>query len=205
MEEGEYPPRMYWRYAWRERVKAKLFSPYRAIPSVLALAAQFIAKHKAHTPFTEMWIAIAIVVAVYLGIFVFESLWSLAILTPPKIYGAQVDVIGELAGKTSRLEAELREPPVSPLEQQRRQLVSKKVKELGEVGRKVLRCIEDHGQIKSPALIAEYLFSEMAIKSFLERAIPNELVVYENHTIRINPELKTAIEFVLVSEYAHER
>jgi hypothetical protein len=34
-EEVSYPPRLYWRYVWRHRAKAKWFSLYRVIPSVL--------------------------------------------------------------------------------------------------------------------------------------------------------------------------
>jgi hypothetical protein len=80
-----------------------------------------------------MWIASAIIIAVYLGLFIFESLWKFGVLTPPKIYGEQCEVVSELTAKNSWLETELREPQISPQEQRRRQLVSARIKELGEV------------------------------------------------------------------------
>jgi len=113
-EESNYSPRLYWRYVRRNRVKAKLFKLYRAIPATLTLVVQFIWKYKAHTPFTEMWIAIAIIVAVYFGLFAIESLWSTVVLTPPKIYAQQIDVIGELTAKNSILGRELQGAAGSP-------------------------------------------------------------------------------------------
>lgn len=52
-----------------------------------------------------MWIAIAIIVCVYMAIFIAESLWNFAALTPPKVYGEQVARIGELTTQNSALEA----------------------------------------------------------------------------------------------------
>lgn len=103
-EENYDPLLMYWRYAWRNRVKAKFFSPYRAIPPVLASVAQFVWKHKAHDPYMEMWIAIGIIVAVYLMLFALESLWKFLASTPPKIYGEQIEVIQQYIGQLGALE-----------------------------------------------------------------------------------------------------
>lgn len=200
-EESNYPLRMYWREVWRNRVKAKFFSPYRAVPTVIASAAQFVWKHKAHTPFTEMWIAIGIIVAAYLVLFVLESLWKFVASTPPKIYGEQIEVIQEYIGQVGALEEAHREPEVSPQEQRRRQLVSARIRELGEVGRHILRCIADHGEIKVLALSAEYDFGDAALNGFFQRAIPSALIRHENKQVSLNPELKPAIEFVLASEY----
>lgn len=123
-EESHYPLRMYWRYARRNRVKAKFFSPFRAIPTVVVFIAQFVWKHKAHTPFTEMWIAMGIIATVYLAFFALESLWKLVASTPPIIYGEQIEVIQEYVGRISALEEAQREPQVSPQEERRRQVVS---------------------------------------------------------------------------------
>jgi len=61
---------MYWRYVWRNRVKAKFFNPYRAIPSVVTFVLVFIWKHNANkTPFTEMWVTVTVTVGVYLGLY----------------------------------------------------------------------------------------------------------------------------------------
>lgn len=203
-QESKTPVLMYWRYAWRNRIKARFFSPYRAIPTVAASVLQFLWRHKAHTPFTEMWITVAIVVAVYLALFILESLWKFAVLTPPKIYDEQIEVIQNCMGQIGALEEAQREPQISPQEQRRRELVSPRIRELGEVGRHILRCIADHGEIRLLALHAEYNFGEATLNGFLQRAIPSSLVMHGNGNIRLNPELKPAIEFVLASEYSKD-
>lgn len=146
-EESNYPPRLYWHYIWRNRLKAKAFSLYRAIPAVLSFVAQFIWKHKPRTPFTEMWVATAIILAVYFGLFALESLRNAIVLTPPKIYAQQIDVIGELRAKNSALERELREPQVSPQEQRKRKAVHEMLESLGAVSFPILQTILDHGEI----------------------------------------------------------
>jgi len=91
---------MYWRYVWRNRVKAKFFNPYRAIPSVVTFVLVFIWKHNANkTPFTEMWVTVAVTVGVYLGLYWLNVLWSFLVLTPPKIYGEQIEVIQDGIGR----------------------------------------------------------------------------------------------------------
>ncbi len=203
-QESNYPPRMYWREAWQNRVKARFFSPYRAIPTVAASILQFVWKHNANTPFKEMWIAVAIIVGVYLTLFILESLWKLTVLTPPKIYDEQIQVIQEYIGKLGALEEAQRVPQISPQEQRRRQLVSARIRELGEIGRHILRCVADHGEIKVLALNAEYDFGEAALNGFLQRAIPGALVMHENGQLSLNPELKPAIEFVLASDFGKD-
>lgn len=151
-----------------------------------------------------MWITIAIVVAVYLALFILESLWRFAVLTPPKIYDEQIEVIQNCMGQIGALEEAQREPQISPQEQRRRELVSPRIRELGEVGRHILRCIADHGEIRLLALHAEYNFGEATLNGFLQRAIPSSLVMHGNGNIRLNPELKPAIEFVLASEYSKD-
>lgn len=103
-EESYDPVRMYWRYALRNRVKARFFSPYRAIPTVAVSIVQFVWKHKAHDPFAEMWIALGIIVAVYFVLFALESLWKFVASTPPKIYGEQIEVIQRYIGQLGALE-----------------------------------------------------------------------------------------------------
>ena len=185
-------------------MKAKFFSPYRAIPTLAASIIQFVWKHKANTPFKEMWIAVAIIVGVYLALFVLESAWKFIVLTPPKIYAQQIEVIQEHIGKLGALEEAQREPQISPQEQRRRELVSPRIRELGEVGRHILRCVTDHGEIRLLALSAEYNFGQAALNGFLQRAIPSGLVMHGNGQLRLNPELKPAIEFVLASEYGKD-
>ena len=201
-EEGKYSPRMYWHYARRERVKAKFFAPYRALPALLVSIAQFWWKHKAHTAFTEMWITIAIIVSVYLGIFMFESLWGFTVLTPPKIYQEQIELIADLMGKNSFLEDRLRGPQVSSQEKRRRESVSEIIKGLEQIGREMLRYIDDHGEVRNLALISR--FNDVAVHAFVNKTVPAGLVLYADHKMRINPELKSALEFVLDSEYSQQ-
>jgi len=95
-------------------------------------------------------------------------------------------------------------PEISEKEMRRRKLVSEKLKALGGVGRKIIRCVEDHGKINAMALSAEFGFSDMALNGFFKAALPNSLIRYENHVVSINPELESAIEFVLANEYDQE-
>jgi hypothetical protein len=200
--EEEYPPRMYWRYVRRNRVKAKFYSPYRAIPALLVFSVQFIWNHKAHTPFTEMWIAITIIIVVYFAIFILESLWSFTVLTPPKIYGEQVDLIRELGAKNSVLQNELRVPKVSSLELRRRELISAKLKELSVIEREFLRCIHDQGEIHRFSLLAK--FDPALVNKFIPSAVQSGLLLYREHVASVKPELKDALEFVLDDEYGQE-
>jgi hypothetical protein len=197
-EESNYPPRLYWHYIRRNRVKAKFFSLYRAIPAVLSFMAQFIWKHKPRTPFTEMWIAIAIIVAVYFGLFALESLWNTIVLTPPRIYAQQIDVIGELKAKNSILERELREPQVSPQEQRKREAV-REMAQFSDAGREIIRFILDNGD--TPLTTLRYDRFGKGIYETIQMAKNLNLVqerTSEKKTIlTINPEFKAALAFVL--------
>jgi hypothetical protein len=61
-----------------------------------------------------------------------------------------------------------------------------------------------HGEMKAVALSAEYDFGDMALNSFFQSAVPDALVLYVDHRVRVNPELKPAIDFVFASEYEKE-
>jgi len=147
-----------------------------------------------------MWVAILIIVSVYLTLFTLEVVRNFVLASPANIHSQQSETIATLTKEIESLKQQKEVPDVSPQEQRRRQMVSEKMKALGPVGRKILRCIADHGKIKSMALEAEYDFNGAALNGFYQRAITGSLILYENHVVSINPELKSAIEFVLAEE-----
>jgi len=149
----------------------------------------------------ELVITVSAILVVYAVIFGIETLWRFVVSTPVNIYAQQVDRIGELTAKNSFLEHELKEPSVTAQEQRRREMVSEKVKTLGEFGRKILRCIDDQGEVNALSLHAEYNFSEVMLNNFFAKAVPTGLILYQNHVVRIKPELKSALDFVLSNEY----
>jgi len=147
-----------------------------------------------------MWIALAIIVSVYLGLFILESLWKFVLLTPPKIYGEQIEVIQEYIGRNAALEKELREPAVSPEEERKRRLVAGKIKNHSVEAKKVLRCIMDHGTINSFALQAEVGFSEIAVNEAVIDGIAGSLILSIGNELSINPAFASALDYLLTSE-----
>jgi hypothetical protein len=93
---------------------------------------------------------------------------------------------------------------VSPQEQRRRNFVSAAVKNLGENGRRILRHIDDQGQVNANALRMDSLFSEVGVDKFVASALQAGLILYENHVITIKPDLRAAVGFVLSNEYGHD-
>jgi hypothetical protein len=199
-EEGSYPPRMYWRLAWRQRSKAKLFSLARVLPSLGIAVVQFFWLRN-NRPTVELWIIVGTIVTVYLVFWFLNILWNAVGLAPVKLYAEQIEVMSELRAKNSFLERELREPQVSPQDQRRRLMVSEKMKTFDEIGRKILRFIDDQGEVNALALQAEHNFAEAALRNFIAEAVPSGLILYQNHIVRIKPELKSAVEFVFANEY----
>src|SRR5580658_7334730 len=110
----------YWRMAWRERPHAKFFSLYRAIPGVLISAGQFLWKHKDHSSFTDMWIAIAIIIGVYFGLFALETIWNCGFVSPVNLSSRQSATIAALATENEGLKQKQAGPEVPAQEQRRR-------------------------------------------------------------------------------------
>jgi hypothetical protein len=187
----------YWQKAWRERPPAKFFSLYRAIPAVLVSIAQFFWKHKTHSSFADMWIAIAIIIAVYLVLSTLEAIRNFVVISPVNIYSRQSETIAAFSKENEVLKQKQAVPEVSPQERRRREIVSVEAKKLGEVGRKILRYIDDHGQVH--AMTLEEQFGD--IHDFVAKAMPGGLISYKDHLVDIKPELKSSVEFVLASEY----
>lgn len=92
---------VYWCCAWPERERVQFFRLYRLIPAVLTPLAQFIWKRPAQASLSDLWMALLIIVAVYLGLFLIESGWRFVVLTPPKIHEEQTRIIGDLHGQIS--------------------------------------------------------------------------------------------------------
>jgi hypothetical protein len=161
----------YWRMAWRERPRAKLFSLYRAIPAVLASTIQFLWKHKAHSPFTDMWIAIGIIVAVYMILSTLEAIRNYVVISPVNVHARQSGTIAALSKENEGLKQKQAVPEVSAQEQRRRELASAEIQKLGEFGRKILRYIHDRGQISATGLQLSGQFNERAVTNFLAIAI----------------------------------
>ena len=101
---------------------------YRAVPGVLVATAQFIWKHKTHSPFTDMWIVIAIIVSVYLGLFMLETIWNCVSISPVRIHSRQSETISAFAKENELLKLEQAIPEVSPQERRRRDIVSAEAK-----------------------------------------------------------------------------
>jgi hypothetical protein len=204
-EEHSYPAKMYWNYVWRQRSKAKLYSLNRAVPSiVIAIVQSLLRKNRS---FAELVLIVATIFGVYLGLFVLESLWKFVVDTPVKIYAEQIDLIAESGSKFSflerrcaELEAQRSNQNVSPQEQRRRELVSSSVTKLNEEEKKILRYVFDQGRIDANALKMSHQFDEASVQSFVAKALPGGLILYQNHVISIKPELAAAVEFVLFSQ-----
>jgi len=144
-----------------------------------------------------MWIAIAIIVAVYLVLSTLEAIRNFVVISPVNIYYRQSESIAELNQEHERLKQKLAVPEVSPQELRRREIVSVEANKLGETGRKMLRYIADHGQINAMTLVEKFGDTH----DFIAKAIPGGLITYRDHLIDIKPELNSAIEFVFASEY----
>jgi hypothetical protein len=197
-EEGSYSPRLYWRYLWRNRPKAKVFSFYRAVPSLLIASIQFLWFH-GKRPMKELWIIGGTICGVYLVLLTLENLWNFIVLAPVRIYAEQIALIGDLTAKNSFLESQLRVPKLSPQEQRRRDLVSHQVKNLTEVERKLLRHLCDDGRTHSFTLFQNH--NELVVNNFIAKTVPTGLVLYDAHFLSVKPELASAIEFVLSQEH----
>jgi hypothetical protein len=210
-EDGENPRRMYWRYVWRNRAKPKFFSLYRAIPGILISIAQFFWKRTPQTKFVEMWISLAILVGVYLGLFLLDALWSFIILTPPQIYGEQIEVIQDWIGRCGALE---RDATVSPAEQRRREQVQKDWQQFTPEEKDVVRFVFDKGEVNAATLRESGFEQRILYDALAQKGMKCGLIMHRRDTeppvgpwgggvmdsFWINPSLKDALEFVLAEQ-----
>jgi len=202
---------MYWLEVRRHRVKPKFFSLYRAIPGILVSIVQFLWRRTAQTPPTEMWISLAIIAGVYLGVFLLEALWSFIVLTPPRIYGEQLGVIQDCIGRCAALE---RETAVSPTEQRRREQVQKDWQQFTPEEKDVVRFVFDKGEVNAATLRESGFDQRILYDALAQKGTKCGLIMHRRDTeppvgpwgggvmdsFWVNPSLKDALEFVLAEQ-----
>jgi hypothetical protein len=122
---------LYWRRAWKAKPPARYFSLVRAIPSILIAAIQFYI-FKAQRPFTQMWIIILTILAVYFILYASETVWNFAALAPV--------ILDQLAQQS------VNKQNVVPIEQQRQYLVTQRMDELTIPQQDAVHYIILHGE-----------------------------------------------------------
>lgn len=109
---------------------------------MLASVAQFIWKHKAHSPFTDMWVAISIIVAVYFVLSMLEAIRNFIVISPVNMHLRQSESIALLTTEN----VGLKEHPFSRQEERQRERMMEILRSFSEGERKVVRYILDHGE-----------------------------------------------------------
>jgi hypothetical protein len=188
----------YWKLAWKERPRVKSFSVFRAIPSILVSIAQFAWKHNTRSSLTEMWIAIAIIIAVYLVLSTLEAIRNFVVISPVKIHSQQSETIAELNGENTKLKATLSSPEWSQ-EQRKRDAVREMLARFSDAGKEIIRFILDNGD--TPLTTLRYDRFGKGIYEKIQMAKNLNLVqerTSEKKTIlTINPEFKDALGSLL--------
>jgi len=91
----------------------------------------------------------------------------------------QADEIAALTKKNEALKQKQTVPEVSAQERRRREIVSLDAKQLGKMGRDILRYINDHGQVHATALDTRY--GDTTVQKFVAIAVPRGLILYKDH------------------------
>jgi hypothetical protein len=141
-------PINYWKIAWKNKPSSSLFSPKRAIPSVLVAAAIFIARfiRGQHPSFVDMWIAIGLTLGVYLLLYAIDSLWGFGVISPVTIYNDQQKQMNLLQSQVKNLQTESqRDKAEDHMHQEARAILEKS----SEVARMILRRAWTHGEFWS--------------------------------------------------------
>jgi hypothetical protein len=146
-----------------------------------------------------MWIAIAIIVGVYLILYAAESLWSCVVVSPTNLHAEQLAVITELTEENAQLR-NVAYPEVSPEEQRKRKLVAEKIKRLNLNAKRVLRYIMDHGIIRGTTLDLESGFEERDINSAVVEGTATGLLVSIGDSFTVKSQFNSALDFLLTSE-----
>jgi hypothetical protein len=148
----------------------------------------------------DVWRDLLIFSGAYSAVVLVSFLLNL-IRTPALLDRERADEIAALSKENDTLKQKQTVPEVSAQERRRRDFVSAEIRKLGEVGRKILRYIDDQGHVNAMAVKLDSKFNENAVSAFLAMAIPSGLISYANHVMSIKPELKSAVEFVFSTEY----
>ena len=135
------PP--YWERAraWA-KAETKTFSLVKALPSVMIAILQYL--FTGRSTGTQMLVSIALAIGTYMVLLSCEYAWKLLVLGPVAIDAQRATEAEGLRQKIKALT-----PTISPLEQNRRGLVAKKLAEIDEpfrdVAKTVLRLLIEHG------------------------------------------------------------
>jgi hypothetical protein len=151
-----------------------------------------------------MWIAIAIILAVYLVLSTFEAVRNFVVISPVNIHSRQTATIGSLAEENENLKRQFAVPEVSAQEKRRRIFVSGELKKLGEAERKILRYIHDQGHVDAMTLRVNPQFNAQAVSNAIGVTHASGLISYVSHVVSIKAEFQPAVEFVFSSEYNQE-
>ena len=159
----------------------------------------------------ELLEIIGTICCVYFGMFALESLWQVVVVTPAKIYGAQVATVGELTARNSALQNEMKKPQVSPKEKHRIGTVKEKLESFSVGEKEVIRYILVQGSLTSQTLPHSGLDGNCVGQALRKgtqtgllvqssdapskRTIDQMMAAYE---WRINPDFESALATVLI-------
>jgi uncharacterized membrane protein len=204
---------LYWREAWQKRPPTKLFSLYRAVPSVIVSLVQFLRQAKPQRSFHELWLVTGIILGVYLALFVVETIWNFVIVSPARLHTERCSVIANQAVVNNRLQKELTTPAVSAQEQRQRKRASDLLKDFSKEERLVFQYLLDHGETGCRNLESSGLdriaFAEATRKGFNCSLLDRREIEPHGELARwmsrlrweqrfsINPQLESALKFVL--------
>lgn len=195
----------YWRMAWKKKPPSRFFTPYRAIPSLLAAAGAFLVKYLKNRSASPMdtWIAIGTIFGVYLVLYAIESLWIFAVVSPVNLHNEQTKTISDLTQQNSKL-YEAAYPKISPEEESRRELVSKILKACGfsEETKSALRsALNFEGEIR-PSTTGMSPLGSRALAEIMGKGVGSGLITREGRdaVFKIRPNLQAALRFVLKNE-----
>ena len=169
----------YWRAAWRDKPPAKLYSPVRAIPSILISGAQLFLRVRGRPSANDMWIAIGIIIVVYLVLYALESVWNLAVVYPVNLDSQHKTSIADLKTKSETLQAEnskLKQPQISHLLQTQLATVKNHLENCNSQTRPnvegLMGFLLVHGQMKWVEIRGHFApgVPDKAIESWLEEA-----------------------------------
>lgn len=143
----------------------------------------------------EMLIFSVIGGTVYMVLYVLESLWNFVVMTPPRVHAEQEALISQL-----RHENETLNPQISVVEQRKRQMVREMLADLGTASVPVLQTILDHGEITYISLarmrLQEHVY-QIVLKAEQLNLVHKRAFDDKNAILTINPDLKSALAFVL--------
>lgn len=146
-------------------------------------------------PMREAFILSAIGCAVYMVLYILESLWNFVALTPSKLHEEQEATISQLEHEIKTLK-----PEISPEEMRKRQMVYGILEKLGTASFAVLQTVLDHGEIKYLTLASMRLESStyQIVRQARSLNLVHEYPATDGKPIlMINPEFRSALAFVL--------